>query len=144
MGGHLLAERLDLGGRRRGTDEHAVAAAFVGRLDDEFREVLEDIFLIGVAPGEVGGDLVEDGFLAEVVADHVRHVGVGDLVVRHAGADGVGEGHVAAADGVDQTGDAEAGILAEDLRVEEVVVDATIDDVDLTQATRGAHIHEAI
>ena len=140
----LLTEFFDLGSRRGRANEHAVAAALVGCFDDELREVLQDVSLIAVAPGEVGRHLIEDGLLAEIVADHVRHVGVGDLIIGYARADGVGEGHVAAADGVDKSWDAETRVLPEDLRVKEVVVDAAVDDVDLAQASRGAHVDEAI
>ncbi len=37
----------------------------------------------------------DEGLLAQVEADHFRHVGVGGLVVRDAGTDRVGDRHVA-------------------------------------------------
>ena len=58
------------------------------------------------------------------------NVGVERLVVGDAGADGVGERDVAGAIGVEQAGDAEVRVAAERQRIEEVVVDAAVDDVD--------------
>ena len=66
--------------------------------------------------------------------DHVGHILVDDLVIGHAGADGIGETDVAGAVGFDESGHAEDGILAEDFRVEEVVVEAAVDGIDLFQA----------
>jgi hypothetical protein len=61
------------------------------------------------------------------------------LVVGDAGADGVGQRHVAGAVGVEQARHAEHGILAEGQRIEEVVVDAAVDHVHPARALGGAH-----
>jgi hypothetical protein len=51
-----------------------------------------------------GRDVVELRFLAEVEADHLRHVGVDRLVVGDTGADGVGQRDMAGAIGGQQPG----------------------------------------
>ena len=82
--------------------------------------------------------MVEDRLLAEVEADHLGHVRVDRLVVGDAGADRVRERDVAGAVGVHQARHAEQAVVAEDERVEEVVVDAAVDDVDPLQPARRA------
>ena len=86
---------------------------------------------------------MEHGLLAQVVADHVGDVGVDALVVRDAGARGVGERHVPQPVRLHQPRDAEQGVGAEDERVEEVVVDPPVDDVDAAQAGGGARVDGA-
>ena len=71
-------------------------------------------------------------------------VGIDHLVVRHAGSERIGEGHIAAAIGVNQPGDSEDGVLAKDGGVDEVIVDAAIDHVDLHQAVGGAHEYHPV
>ena len=84
------------------------------------------------------------GSSLEVVVDDVGDVGVEGLVVCDAGAEGVGQGDVACAVGVEETGDAEDGVGAEGHRVDEVVVDAAVDDIDAAQATGGAHVDDIV
>ena len=87
-----------------------------------------------------GVDVGDDRVLAQVVADQVGHVGVDQLVVGDAVADGVGQGDPARPDGVDQPGHAEHRVAAEEDRVEEVVVEAAVDDVDAAQPGGRAHV----
>ncbi len=87
----------------------------------------------------IGVDVADDGGLAEIEADHLGDVGVDRLVVGNAGADGVGDGDVAATVGGEQSGDAEHGVGAKHQGIEEVVVDAAIDDVHALRALGGAH-----
>ncbi len=86
----------------------------------------------------------QDGIFGEVVLDDVGNVGVERLVVGDAGAEGVGEGDVAGAIGVEEAGDAEDGVAAEGERVDEVVVDAAVDDVDPAQAVGRAHVDDVV
>ena len=83
-------------------DQHPVAAAAVDGLDDELVEVLEHVAAVGLVHAEVGRHVAEDRLLAEVVADHLRHVAVDRLVVGDAGAGRVRERDVARAVGVEQ------------------------------------------
>ena len=77
-----------------------------------------------------GLDVLEDGILAQVVADHGRHVGVDELVVGHAVADAVGDGDPAGPSCVDDARTSDERVGAELQWVEVVVVDAAVDDVD--------------
>ena len=112
-------------------DQHPVAAALVRGLDDQRVEVAEHVLeLLGIAR-QVRRHVAEDRLLAEVVADDLGHVVVDDLVVGDARADRVRERDVARAHGAEQPGDAEHRLGAEGERVEELVVDAAVDHVDL-------------
>ena len=68
------------------------------------------------------------------------HKGIDRLVVGDAGAGGVADHHIPRAIGVEQAGDAQARIAAEGERVDEVVVDAAVDHIDLPHARGGAHV----
>ena len=121
--------------------EHAVAAGLVGGLHHELVEILDHVLFVGFLAGEVGRHVRQDRVLVEVVLDDARDEIIHDLVVGHAGADRVGERDVAGAVGVDEAGHAEGGVLAEDGRVEEVVVDAAVDHMHGLQALGRAHEH---
>ena len=83
-------------------DEHALAARLARRLDDQLgRAARARLALLGVGQ-QVGRDVVEDRLLAEVVADHLRHVVVDRLVVGDARADRVDDRHRAGAVGAHQ------------------------------------------
>ena len=86
--------------------------------------------LLGIAR-QVRRHVAEDRLLAQVVADDRRDVVVHDLVVRDAGADRVRQRDVARADRAEQPRDAEHRLGPEGERVEELVVDAPVDHVDL-------------
>ena len=88
------------------------------------------------------GTLGRIGLLAEVVADHVGHVGVGQLVVGHPVAHRVGDGHVACPGGVEDPGAPHDRVRAEVERVEEVVVHPPVDHVHTLLAARGPHVDE--
>ena len=87
----------------------------------------------------VRGHVGQDRLLVQVVADERRHERIERLVVDDAVADGIGHGHGARADGGHQAGHTEQGVVLEEDRVDRLVVDASVDDVDLLEAARGAH-----
>ena len=89
-------------------------------------------------------DVADDGRLAEIEADHLGDVGVDRFVVGDAGADGIGDGDAAGAIGGEQAGDAEHGVGAEHQGIEEVIVDAAVDDIDALRALGGAHEHRFV
>ncbi len=133
----LLAEVLDLRLGRMRTDQHAVAAGAVDLLHHQFAEMVENIrqrLGLAAAPGR---HIFQDRLFAKIEADDLRHVGVDRLVVGDAGADCIGQRHIARIIGAHEAGDAERGVGAEGERIEEVVVDAAIDDVDATAALRS-------
>ena len=115
---------------RGGADQHPVPARLVDRLDDELLDVLEDVGEIALVGRVVGGHVLEDRFLTEVEADHLRHERVDRLVVGDACTDRVRKRHVSGPVGVHQAGHAEQAVFPEGERVEEVVVDPPVDHVD--------------
>ena len=135
---------LDLLVGRRGTDHDAVATGPVDRLDHELVEPIQDVGpLVGIAQVE-GVDVGEDRLLVEVVPDQVGDVAVQRLVVGDTVADRVGDGDVARAGRVHDPGAAQHRIRAELERVEEVVVDPSVDDVHALPAGGAAHEDHAV
>jgi hypothetical protein len=80
------------------------------------------------------------GSSIEVVLDDLRHEGVDHLVVGHAGARGVGDADIAGASRRASGRARPTRNPAEGFRIEEVVVDAPIDDIDPAQAGDGLHV----
>ena len=139
VGQHLAAQLVELllGGPR--TDDDALAARAVDRLEHQLVEAVQDLLAgLGVAAAP-GVDVAEHRLLVEVVADQVGQVGVDELVVGDAVAHRVGQRDVARAGRVDHAGAAEHRVGAEVHGVEELVVDAAVDDVHRLQALGRAH-----
>ena len=88
--------------------------------------------------------LARTGLLGQVVPDHVGHISVDALVVRHARPRRVNQRHVAELISVHQPGYAEQGVGPEDQRVHEVVVQPPVDHVHASQPLCGTHIDEAV
>ena len=109
----LLAERLErhLVGLR--ADQHAVAARAVHLLHHQLVEIVEhigEVLGLAAAPGR---HVLQDRLLAEIELHDLRHVAVDRLVVGDAGADRIGERHVAGDVGRHQAGHAERRVRAE-------------------------------
>lgn len=139
-----LAEGLDLGRRGGRPDEHAVAAGALGFLDHQLGQVGEDVGQLLRLAALPGGHVAQDGLLVEIEADHVADIGVHRLVVGDAGADGVGQHHIAGAVRRQQARHAEHGLGVEGQGVEEGVVQATVDHVHRLRAGGGAHEHAVV
>ena len=137
----LVAERFDRGLGRGRSDQHAVAAGAVHFLHHQFSEIVEHISQILRFAAAPGRHVLQDRLFAEIEFHDLGHVGVDRLVVGDAGADRVGERDVAGGIGRHQPGHAERRIRAEGEGIEEVVVDAAINDIDALQALGGAHEH---
>ena len=125
-------------------DQHAVAARLADRFDDERVEMLEHVLPIGGIRQEVGLDVGEDRLLGQVEADDRGNVRVQRLVVGEAGADRVGNRHVAGAIRVQQARHAQVRIGPERQRIEEVVVHAAVDDVHAAQAGGRPHVDDVV
>ena len=97
-----------------------------------------------IAPAQVGRHVGQNRVFSQVVVDHVGNVGVDDLVVGHAVARSIRQRHVARAIRFHQSGHAEQRVLAERLRVQEVVVDAAVDDIDPAKTHGGPHVDDAV
>ena len=88
-----------------------------------------------------GFDVVEDRVLAQVVADHRRHVRVDELVVGHAVAHGVRDRHPPGPRRVDDAWAADERFGTKLKRIEVIVVDAAVDDVNRYLTLGGAKEH---
>lgn len=56
----------------------------------------------------------------------------------------IGEGHIALPEGVHQTRDTEERILPKDFRIQKIVIDSPINDVDLRQALGSLYVHTVL
>ncbi len=127
-----------------GPDEHAVAAGAVDFLDHELGKMLQAVReFVGFAqlPGR---HVVEDRLLGQIEPDHLGHERIDRLVVGNAGADGVGQRHLAGAVRRKQSRNADHRIGAEGFRIQEIVVDAAIKHVYALRTPRGAHVHRVV
>ncbi len=120
---------VELGAGGRGADDEALAARAVHPLEHELVPAAERVLAHGVVHQVHRLDVVEDGILAEVVADHGRHVGVDHLVVGHSVADAVGNGDPSRPGRVHHAGTADERLRSELQWVEVVVVDPPVDHV---------------
>ncbi len=144
IGSDLLREILAFLLRCVRADQHAVAAALAHRLHHEFVEIGEHMGERFLLAAQIGLDIVEDRLFGEVIADEPRDIGIDRLVVGDAGAQGIGNDHIARPIGVEDAGHAERGILAEDQRIDEIIVDAAVDHVDALEARGGAGIDDIV
>ena len=81
------------GGTR--TEQDAVAAGFVRRLDHQLVEVRQDVAALLLVGTDVGWNVGQTDLFAQIVPNHLRNVRVDRLVVGDAGARGVRQGHAA-------------------------------------------------
>ena len=93
---------------------------------------------------QVGVHTGQNGLLIHVVAYHIGNVGIDAFVVGDARAGCVNQGHVAEFVRVQQAGHAKKGIRTKDQRIEKVVVDTPVDDVDTPEAGCGAHVDKPV
>ena len=141
---HLFPELGDLGLRRLRADEHAVAAGFVRGLDDEFFQVVQNVLQVGGFVRQIGVHIRNDRILVEVIFDHPRHEIIHDLVVGDAGADGVGQGHIAGTVGVHQARHAQHGVPAKNRRIQEIIVQPPVDHMDRLEPLGRAHENSGV
>ena len=104
----------------------------------------EHVAAIAVMVAQPGQDIGDSGVLVEVVTDQRRHISIDHLVVGHSCAGRVGEGDVAGPPGAHEPRNAHSGIGPEHFRVQEEVVDPTVDDVDTYEPADGAHVHAVV
>ena len=135
----LPRELLALRRRRSRADQHPVAPRRVDGLDDQGRQVRQDVLLLRGDRRAEGLDVRQQWVLAQVVADDVGDVGIDPLVVGHPGADRIGQRDVPRAVGADQARDAELAVGSERQGVEEVVVHPAVDHVHPLQAAGRPH-----
>ena len=131
-----------LGGGEARAEHHAVAAGLRHVFDDELAHAREHLFAVLFEQRHVGGRVVQDGRLAEVVLDHLRHEVVHGLVVGHAVAGRVDDGHVARAVRPEDARHADHRIGIEREGIEELVGKAAVHHADAVAASRVvAQVH---
>jgi hypothetical protein len=140
----LSAAFLELGPACARPDGDPVSASLADGLDDKLLQVVERVAECLRLAADVGLDIGQDRILAEIVADHARHIGVDSLVVSDAGTDRIRERDVPTTVGAHQTRDPERTVGAENLWVQELVVDAPVNNIDRHEASDGVHIDPVI
>ncbi|SKU71806.1 Uncharacterised protein [Mycobacteroides abscessus subsp. abscessus] len=103
-------------------------------------ETVQHLLAFLVEPTSERVHVGHNGFLAQVVLDNGRHIGVDELVVTHPIAHRAGDHHVPGARGVEQARDSEHRIRAELHGIQVGVIDAAVDHVDLALTLGGAHV----
>ncbi len=115
-----------------------------GRLDEQAVQIFQDMLAGRLLAAPPGGDGGHFQFLAEQMlaqAGQKRHEG---RALQQAGAQGVGDGDVARAHGLQQAGHAKDGIVAQFQRIAKIVVHAAENDVDRLQAAQGFEIDAVV
>ena len=93
IGLHLERQLVELGARGGRADDQTLATRAVDPLEDQVPAAGERVLADGVVDQVHRLDVLQDRILAQVVADHGRHVGVDELVVGHPVAHAVGDRH---------------------------------------------------
>ncbi|RMS07808.1 hypothetical protein ALP75_204675 [Pseudomonas syringae pv. actinidiae] len=144
LGFQPCAERFDFSGGRCRADQHAVAAGALGFLDNQVTEVgqhMGQLFGLATLPGR---HVLENRLFVQIETNHVSDIRVNRFVIRNAGADGIGQHHIAGAIGRQQARNAQHRIRVERQRIEKRVVEAAVDDIDSLGTVGGAHEHTVI
>ena len=106
--------------------------------------MLEHVFQVFWLAANPGGNVQQNGLFAQIKANHVRHVRVHRLVVGHASARRIANGHIACCISLHQTGTAQGGVGPEDTRVQKIVVHPAVNHIHLLQALRGGHVQKIV
>ena len=81
--------------RTMGSNQHTVAPRLTYCFDHQFIEVANHVLALIRITEQVRFDVVDDGVLATIVANHCRYIGIQRFVVGHSRAQGIGDGHIA-------------------------------------------------
>ena len=130
--GQLLARRMV----QAGAEHHAVPAGLGHVLDHEFAEPVEHLAPVGLEHRHVRRRVVEDGLLAEIVLDHLRHEIVDRLVVGRPVARRVDDRDVARTVCGQQAGHADHRIGVERERIQVLVGQAAVHRADAVAPAR--------
>ena len=122
-----------------GSDQHAVAAGAMNLLYHQLLEMRQRVFELLALAAHVRRNIRQDRLLTEVKINHVRNVRVDRLVVCNASADRIRQRDLAGPIYGQQSGHAQRRVWSERTRIEKIVIDAAIDDVDPLRTARGAH-----
>ena len=111
------------------------------RLNTSSLASLEGVLELVAVDQPVGLDVVQDGILVEVVADHLGHIRIDELVVGDAVSDRVRHRHPTGPRSVHEPWTTDEGLRPELQRVEVLVVHAPVDDMDRYLAVGGLQVH---
>ena len=112
--------------------------------DHELRKVREHVFPILRTTQHPGVDVADHRGLAQVEANHLGDVGIDRFVVGDAGTDGVRDRDMAGAVGGQQSRYPQHRVGPEYQRVQKIIVDAPINDIDALRTLSGAHVHRFV
>ena len=113
-------------------------------LDHQVFQVGQGVLqIIGLAAHE-GRYVFKDGVLAQVKLDHVRHVGVDRLVVGHARAHRVANGHMPDFVGFHQARTTQRRGGTEHLGVQKIIVHPAVNHIHPLGAACGAHVNKLV
>ena len=124
--------------------EYAVATRLRHVLDDEAVEHFQHIFHVLLVIRQVRGSVLQNRLFAQVVLHHLGHKVVNALVVRHAVARRVHNGHLALAVHVVQVRDANDTDFVERHRVQKVVADAPVNDAHRLLFAAVVRVHDLV
>jgi len=94
------------------------------------------LFRIGT---DIGRHIWQDRFFIQVVFDDLGDISINHLVIRHPASRRIGQCDVPGLIGSHETRHPQQRILAKNFRIEEVVINPAIDDIDLLEPFRGPH-----
>ncbi len=129
---------------RRTSDHDPVAAGLGYRLHDQLIETSEHLGAVIVVPHRVGSCVRENRSLPQVVLDERWDVGIDRFVVGHTVADRVRHCHRSGANGGHQSGHPEHRGALECDRIQELIVDPSVNDVDPLETARRSHVHGVV
>ena len=99
--------------------------------------MIEHVLAGGILAAPPGGDGRQLQFLAEQEAAQAGQERHERRALQQAATEGVGDGDIAGAQGLDEAGDAEHGIVPEFERIAEIVVHPPQDDIHGFEAAEG-------
>src|SRR3954463_15183725 len=114
--------------------EHSIAPGLIGGFHHKLVQVFQYVPAFSIVPADISWHIGENCVLAKIVLNDFWNIGVDDLIVRDASSRSVRQSNTARAVDVHQSGHAKEGIRPECGRVQKVVVNSAIDDVDALKA----------
>src|ERR1700694_3650544 len=106
--------------------------------------MVEYVGLIGLVGKQVSLHIGQYRLFAQVIANDRGNEGVNGLIVGDAASDSIRQIYIASAIGIEESGNAQAGVVAETERIHKIVIDAPVDDVNATQTGGGARVHDIV
>jgi hypothetical protein len=87
------------------------------------------VLALEVIPTHIGGHVGEHAVFPQVIANHLRHVCVNHLVIRHSSPGGIGQGNPSGFIHLHESWDAQERIGSEGPRIKKIIIDTSIDDI---------------